>query len=248
MKRSDFINLNLKAAAAISLAPSIISFKKDDFDLKFKQIAGLDFSHLTSTQTLEKQTYLAFLKMKNAALKDQINIQIVSGFRSFERQKSIFERKFRNNKIAGLNTQDNFNKIIIYSTIPGTSRHHWGTDMDIIDANQAQPKGSLLKPENYHGMGPYCALKEWMEANANRFGFYLVYTQNYHRKGFYYEPWHYSYKPVAQQYLKLQNSEQFMSHWTKLNFEGKNLMTDDFIKQYFKNHINDINPKLKANA
>lgn len=246
MKRNEFIHLNLKAIAACAIAPSLVSFNKDDFDLQFKQLAGLSFSHLTSTKTLEKQTYLAFLKMKNAALKDQINIQIVSGFRSFERQKAIFERKFRNNKKRGLNTEDNFNKIITYSTIPGTSRHHWGTDMDIIDANQPQPEGSLLIPDNYHGMGNYCALKEWMEANANRFGFYLVYTQNYHRKGFNYEPWHYSYKPVSQNFLELQNSEKFKSRWAELKFEGKDLMTDDFIRKYFKNHINDINPKLKA--
>ncbi|MDN6281174.1 MAG: M15 family metallopeptidase [Psychroflexus halocasei] len=246
MKRNEFIRLNLKAAAACAIAPSLVSFNKDDFDLKFKQLAGLSFSHLTSTKTLEKQTYLAFLKMKNAALKDQINIQIVSGFRSFERQKAIFERKFRNNKKEGLNTEDNFNKIITYSTIPGTSRHHWGTDMDIIDANQPQPKGSLLNPDNYHGIGNYCTLKEWMEANANRFGFYLVYTQNYHRKGFNYEPWHYSYKPISQSFLELQNSEKFISRWAKLKFEGKDLMSDDFIRKYFKDHINDINPKLKA--
>ena len=26
-------------------------------------------------------------------------------------------------------------EIIRFSTVPGTSRHHWGTDIDIIDGN-----------------------------------------------------------------------------------------------------------------
>lgn len=245
MKRSNFKRLSLKATALCAAILSLIAFKKDEFEAQFRQIAGLSVTHLTSTKTLEKETYLAFLKMKNAALKDNINIQVVSGFRSFERQKTIFERKFRSNKKAGLSTEDNLNKIITYSTIPGTSRHHWGTDIDIIDANQPQPKGGLLNPENYHGLGNYCEIKEWMEANANRFGFYLVYTANYHRKGFNYEPWHYSYKPVSQAYLELQNSDEFKSRWAELEFEGKNLMDEDFIEKYFKYHINAINPKLK---
>lgn len=245
MNRSNFIRLNLKAATLCAVAPSLMAFKDDAFETQFRQLAGLSVSHLTSTKTLEKQTYLAFLKMKNAALKDNINIQVVSGFRSFERQKTIFERKLRNNKKAGLSTEDNLKKIITYSTIPGTSRHHWGTDLDIIDANQPQPKGGLLNPENYHGLGNYCGIKEWMEANANQFGFYLVYTANYHRKGFNYEPWHYSYKPVSQANLEFQNSDAFKSRWADLQFEGKNLIDEDFIKKYFKFHINAINPELK---
>ena len=41
-----------------------------------------------------------------------------------------------------------------------------------------------------------------MDISANRFGFYLVYTKNSNRKGFKHEPWHYSYKPLSQSYLK----------------------------------------------
>lgn len=74
-----------------------------------------------------------------------------------------------------------------YSTIPGTSRHHWGTDIDIIDANQPY-KGDPLESDKFHGDGPFCALKEWMDLHANTFGFYLVYTDNDKRTGFYYEP------------------------------------------------------------
>ena len=97
-------------------------------------------------------------------------------------------------------------KIIEYSTIPGTSRHHWGTDLDIIDANSTY-KGDVLVPSKFHGTGPFCKLKEWMDNNAANFGFKLVYTDTPTREGFKYEPWHYSFaeisKPMLSEYRNI---------------------------------------------
>ena len=80
---------------------------------------------------LEKQTAVSFKKMKSAAEKDGINLIIVSGARNYYSQKSIWERKFKNNQSRGLNPLENARKILRYSSMPSTSRHHWGTDIDI---------------------------------------------------------------------------------------------------------------------
>ena len=75
----------------------------------------------------------AFVAMREAALEEGIEIEIVSAYRSYERQKFIWNRKFYSNAKKGISPMENINKIIEYSTLPGTSRHHWGTDIDIID-------------------------------------------------------------------------------------------------------------------
>ncbi len=68
----------------------------------------------------------AFEKMKKAALLVGIDIKVVSGFRSYERQRAIWNGKYKANRQAGLSPEENIQKIIEYSTLPGTSRHHWG--------------------------------------------------------------------------------------------------------------------------
>ena len=63
-------------------------------------------------------------------------------------------------------------KIIEYSTLPGTSRHHWGTDLDIIDADPPE-EGDVLLPHKFHDNGPYNTLREWMETYAKTTVFFF---------------------------------------------------------------------------
>lgn len=186
----------------------------------------------------------AFELMKIAALKDNINIKIISSFRSFYQQKKIWNRKFEKNSSMGLSINENILKIIEYSTIPGTSRHHWGTDIDIIDDN-IKPDGDVLLTEKFYKNGPYVKLKKWLDENSKKFGFYLVYTKNDKRKGFEHEPWHYSYAPISKNILK----ELLKVNLNKLFIENKILgskyLTVNFIKHYKENFLLGINSELK---
>ncbi|WP_028284385.1 M15 family metallopeptidase [Olleya marilimosa] len=192
---------------------------------------------------LREEAQLSFKKMQVAALKDGISIGAISSYRSFAHQKRIWERKFNNNKAKGLSDLDNIKKIIEYSTIPGTSRHHWGTDIDIYQTNVKQPKNVLL-PKNYHNNGPYCKLKEWMDTNASTYGFYLVYTDNANRKGFKYEPWHFSYKALSATYLKAYKKLNISEILKTEGLSGIDSFTADFINKYISQNILDINPEL----
>ncbi|AEH00346.1 M15 family metallopeptidase [Lacinutrix sp. 5H-3-7-4] len=192
---------------------------------------------------LRKEAYIAFKKMQTAALKSNIKIGAVSSYRSYAHQKRIWERKFKRNSSADLSPKDNVKKIIEYSTIPGTSRHHWGTDIDIYQTNVKQPNG-ILQPKNYHGNGVFCKLKEWMDANSKQFGFYLVYTDKVDRKGFKYEPWHYSYKPLSKTYLKAYKKINVSELLKKDKLLGSDNFSEAFINQYTKENILDINPEL----
>lgn len=192
---------------------------------------------------LREDAHLAFLKLKVAALKDGIKIQVVSSYRNFNHQKRIWERKYNRYINQGLTPKQSIKKIIEYSTIPGTSRHHWGTDLDIIDANVKRPN-NVLNPKHFDSLGPFCKLKEWMDANAEKYGFYIVYTERTDRKGFKYEPWHYTYKPLSSSYLKQYKTLDIKTILKNDKLEGSNAFTEQFINNYITENILDINPEL----
>lgn len=193
---------------------------------------------------LQEEAQIAFVKMKAAARKDGVLIQIVSEYRSFERQLSIWNRKYHKFISYGLSPEEAIKKIIQYSTLPGTSRHHWGTEVDVIDGFIKMPK-NVLTESNFSETGVYSKLKKWMNENSEKFGFYLVYTDNPHRKGFKHEPWHYSYKPLSDKLLKEFSEIDLVSFFKTVQLNGIDHISEDFLHQYTEENILDINPVLK---
>jgi len=193
--------------------------------------------------SLRKEAYDSFAKMKKKAADSGIKIKVVSSYRNYDHQNRIWERKYRKFTSEGLSPIQAIQKIVEYSTIPGTSRHHWGTDLDIVDGTVSQPK-SLLVAEHFHNNGPFCKLKEWLDEHSESFGFYLVYTDNGNRNGFKYEPWHLSYKPLSFDYLKAYKELDIFKMLQEEKLLGSEYFTDDFIRSYISDNILDINPKL----
>ena len=169
----------------------------------------------------------------------------LQGYRSYKKQKSIWNNKYNKNferKIFGIK---NINRIIQYSTLPGTSRHHWGTDIDIID-KRFIPKGDLLIEKNYTENGIYSELFSWMKKNSNKYGFYLVYDDSPERKGFKFEPWHYSYKPLSVTFLQRFIDRNLLFKITQdSSLLGREFINNSFLESYLKENLLDINKKLK---
>lgn len=146
---------------------------------------------------LRKDTYESFQKMWEAAQADGITLTIVSATRNFYRQKSIWEakwtgaRKIENGTNAAQKYPDPKTralKILEYSSMPGTSRHHWGTDIDLNDL------------DNYtfeHGQGK--KVYDWLQKHAAKYGFCQPYTPKGEARpsGYNEEKWHWSFIPVA---------------------------------------------------
>tara|TARA_Y100000813_G_scaffold90750_1_gene64605 strand:- start:394 stop:1077 length:684 start_codon:yes stop_codon:yes gene_type:complete len=209
-------------------------------------LIGMDNSRIVSdTILLEKETYSAFIKMKGAAEKDGIIIKLVSGFRDFYRQQMIWNNKYKKftNEFS-LDGPTAIKEIIRFSTIPGTSRHHWGTEIDIIDKNFENEK-DLLISKKYEEGGIFNSLKKWMDKNSKRFGFYIVYDDDSNRPGFEYEPWHYTYKPVSDLYQREFLKLNLKSIISKTKVEGKEFINDEFIKKYIDENIMGISSHLK---
>jgi len=243
LERKQFIKTALASGLAFSIVPQL-AFKANTNEISYEELIGKGNPNLYGENyKLRKEVHEAFIKMKTEALKSDIHIQIVSSYRSYNHQNRIWERKYNSNNHIGLTPEENIKKIIEYSTIPGTSRHHWATDIDIIDANTKQPT-SVLQPKHFEGNGCYSRLKKWMDKHANAFGFHLVYTNKIDRKGFKFEPWHYSYRPLSKPFLSQYRTLNIKSIIAKENLLGNIYFSDEFISNYLNNNILDINPEL----
>ena len=151
--------------------------------------------HNKDEMYLQKETLESFIKMREAAEKDGINLTIVSGTRNFNSQKGIWERKYKDHKTEGLSDIENIKKIMLWSAMPSTSRHHWGTDIDINGLDK------YFDGKNEKANKEY----EWLVVNAPKFGFCQVYTEKgegQRQTGYNEEKWHWSYMPLSSEYLK----------------------------------------------
>ena len=181
-----------------------------------QQMLGLDTGHLVSLDehhALVPEARDAFSRMQGAAKVEGIDLQLVSSFRSFERQKAIWNKKWQgllplntieNTQLdaATLNKVEKLHAIMLWSALPGASRHHWGTDIDVFDKaavqiwEKTQHGKFQLVPNEYKTGGPCEALNIWLTKNAASFGFFRPY-ENY-VGGVAAEPWHLSFEPIAQ--------------------------------------------------
>ena len=192
---------------------------------------------------LRKEAHQMFSLMNKAAKEAGFNIHVISSYRSYTHQNGIWERKYKANRSKGLSHQKTIEKIIEYSTIPGTSRHHWGTDLDIIDATKGIPANPLSEVHFNEG-GRMRKFKLWLDENAEDYGFHLVYTNKAGRKGFSYEPWHFSFLQLSQPMLKEYNELDLKKLLQSNKLMGSENFTDEFIEKYKTENILDINPKL----
>ena len=245
MNRNQFIKTSIFGTLAVSIV-SNFSFISIQDRYTRNQLIGKENPDITGdtyTSKMHKDAKVAFQEMKKEAAKDGITLEVVSAYRSFKKQKELFENKYQQFISEGLSPIEAINKIIEYSTIPGTSRHHWGTDIDIIDANFPRPE-SVLEEEHFYGEGPYCKLKEWMNVHSEKFGFYEVYSNNPNRKGFKYEPWHFSYAPVSKPMLQEYKKLDILKVFQEEKILGSEYFNSDFIDIYRSQNILDINPEL----
>lgn len=198
---------------------------------------------IKSNYVLRKEAGESFEQMCLKAKEVGIEIYSQSSYRSYNRQLAIWERKYEKYKSQGYSGKNILKKIIEYSTIPGTSRHHWGTDLDVIDKSQSMPSDPLLEKHYING-GVYAKMYDWLLENANSFGFYQVYTKSSQRKGFEFEPWHWSYKSLAIPMLKDYLDIDLKKFFNEMTISGKDNLSNDFIREYKESYILGIDSEL----
>ena len=222
-----------------------IIFSQNDITKNDFFLLGKNDLKETLNSGLLPEAYLKFKQMQNDAKKEGVEIEIVSGYRSYQKQKDIWNNKYNKNFENGILGIKNISRIIQYSTLPGTSRHHWGTEIDIID-KRFIPKGDLLIEKNYAENGIYSQLFSWMRKNSKKYGFYLVYDDSPKRKGFKFEPWHYSYKPLSVIFLRRFIEGNLLYKITQdSSILGRQFIDNSFLERYFKENLLDVSIDLK---
>ena len=181
--------------------------------LSVQQLTGQDESHLVTTvcgHQLQAQTAAAFAALQRDALAAGFDLAIASSFRSFERQCAIWNGKASGARpvygdggdtvaLSELAPRDQVHAIMRFSALPGTSRHHWGSDLDVFDA-AAVPEGyqlqlSLAEVAPGGMFDPlHCWLDERMACDQS-YGFFRPYSSD--AGGVAPERWHLSHAPSA---------------------------------------------------
>ena len=221
-------------------------FGKATLLISTASVYGLDSSHLVNYQghQLEQDTATALTLMREAAKHHGIDIAICSAHRSFEKQLQIWNSKARGKRtllnidsqpesIQDKSDKELVNLILLWSALPGTSRHHWGTDVDLYDANAIALKQLALVSVEYQDNGPCAPLHAWLVNHAHEFGFYFPFQLGL--SGVSPEPWHLSYFPVANLLLNSFDLDKITSVLKEADIELKDeLMTrlPDIINEY----------------
>ncbi len=175
------------------------------------QLTGRDCGHIVTLAEprcrLHRAAVRPFLAMREAAAGAGFDLVPLSSFRDFERQRAIWNAKFRGERPASdrrgrpipmlaLAPGERVEAILLWSALPGASRHHWGSDIDVADGKViAAGYEARLEVGEYRRGEPFGALSAWLGAHMRRYGFYRPYTRA--GSGVQPEPWHLSYAPVS---------------------------------------------------
>lgn len=204
---------------------------------KFDYKKDSNFSIVSSkysskTIYLRKEVLQKFDQMYDAALKDGIKLVIISGTRSFNHQKYIWDRKWAKN-ILKMDSISAVKEIMKYSSMPSTSRHHWGTDIDLNSLENS-----------YFEKGEGKKIFDWLVANAFKYGFHMTYDnqEETKRTGYKMEKWHWSYMPISKQFLIQFN--EYVKCENISSFKGSKFACHPKV-DVIKNFVNGINTDFK---
>lgn len=229
--------------------------------MKTANLVGQDEGHLCSEDdastigaVVHRDVVDPLLELRAAAGTEGFTLALDSGFRSFDRQLSIWNRKASGQRavldsdarpidINTLTPRDLVFAILRWSALPGASRHHWGTDIDVFDS-AAMPDGYQVEliPAEVNRGGMFAPLHEWLDgriANRTAFGFFRPYDRD--RSGVAPERWHLSYAPLASSYL-----QQMSPDVLRVAVENADMLLKDEVLKHldeiYARFVTNINP------
>jgi hypothetical protein len=178
------------------------------------ELTGRTASHVHPCElppcTLHRDTLDALLAMRRAALADGID---------------LLDRNSQPLSATALEPAERVAAILVWSALPGASRHHWGSDFDVIDGRTMPPPGQVaLLGADFAAGGRYVALNDWLGKHAADFGFYRPYDLD--RGGVQPEPWHLSFAPLAEPALAAMTPDLLRAALSQAPLAGANIVLE----------------------
>jgi LAS superfamily LD-carboxypeptidase LdcB len=219
-----------------------------------QQLTGLTKDHLISWDNhhwVHHQVKKPLTALTRAAQQAGFDLSLASSFRSFERQLNIWQRKYSGEltvynreqqvvNMSHLTPWQRVETILIYSALPGASRHHWGTDVDVFASNCLPAGQSLQLCEwEYEQDGYFYEFAQWLKENAVHYDFDFPY-QNI-MGGIANEPWHISYLPVANLYQQAFSLAILEDTIKQSEIAGKNSILEN-LEIIYQRYISNLNP------
>ena len=141
------------------------------------RLAFAGFDRWRRALWLRRDAARAWLGLREAAARDGIALEAISGYRSHDYQLGIFERKLA----RGLAVDE----ILRVNAAPGFSEHHSGLALDI------GAPGEPPAEESFEATPAFA----WLHAHAGEHGFAMSYPRD-NPHGIVYEPWHWRFGPA----------------------------------------------------
>lgn len=161
----------IKTLKELGLPTSLVTQRRRSFHRECEDLVPVGLDMFGREQQLERRAAAQWRSMVAAAENDGVALALVSGFRSFDYQRKIIERKLA----SGLSIE----QIISVSALPGFSEHHTGRAVDI---------GTTRCPPVTEAFDHTPAF-EWLTRKGPDFGFLMSYPKG-NKLGVIYEPWH----------------------------------------------------------
>lgn len=189
-------------------------------------------------------------KLIEAAREAGFELRLESAYRPFEKQLSIWNRKARG-ELALLDAEGNpmerpadeeelMYAILTWSALPGASRHHLGTDIDVVDGKACPPGYEVqLTPAECTGMfAKFHAFLDERFGSETSFGFNRVFVPG--RGKIRPEGWHIAHLPTSRQRLESFSLETLRDIYKSTDIACKRVLlarldslAEDYIYPYF---------------
>lgn len=204
-------------------------------------LVGIDQSNIDFSRCdipLHNEVVGAYLELCGQARAAGFGLKAASGYRDFERQLVIWNAKALGHiplldieenilDIESLSDDEKLWAILRWTALPGTSRHHWGTDFDIYDAAAlGQDETLALTVDETLEGGPFYPMYQWLDNwLENQSLFFRPYCED--KGGVAPEPWHLSYLPLARKYASQFEPSKLKGILAESDIELKALVLDN---------------------
>ena len=209
-------------------------------------IIGKTQQHLildeVSNLLVHKETYASLKIMREEAARAGFSLKLASAFRSFDQQLKIWNAKAQGLRplldssgipldYNTLSPTEIVYTILRWSALPGASRHHWGSDIDVYDGSRlAEGQQVHLVPQESAPGGIFADFHLWLDDNIKHFNFFRPYAHDL--GGIAPEKWHLSYAPVSDEYQRLLTYELLEETISNSEIELKSIILKELPEIY----------------